>query len=70
MALVRFGGDHAVEIDQQDQAAVGRDGGAGEKFHAAEIFAEILDDDFVFAEDFFDDNADLRFRRLTMTMWK
>ena len=58
-AFVRFGGDHAIEIDQQNQAAVGRDGGAGEKFDAAEIFAEVLDDDFVFAEDFFDDQANL-----------
>ena len=54
-----FGGDHAIQIDQQNQAAVGSDGGAGEKFHAAQIFAEILDDDFVLAENFFDDEADL-----------
>ena len=29
-------GDHAVEIDQQNQAAIGRDGGAGEELHAAQ----------------------------------
>jgi len=58
-SLGGLGGDHAVEIDEQDQTAVGSDGGAGEKFYAAEIFAEIFDDDFIFAEDFFDDEADL-----------
>ena len=50
----------AIQIDQQNQAAVGRDGGAGEKLDAAQIIAEILDDDFVLAENFFDDHdADL-----------
>ena len=58
-AFVGLGGDHAVEIDEQNQAAVGRDGRAGEEFYAAQVFAEVLDNDFVFAEDFFDDQADL-----------
>ncbi len=57
--LVGLGGDHAVEIDEQDQAAVGRDGCSGEKLHATQIFAEIFDDDFVFANYFLDDQADL-----------
>ena len=58
-AFVRFGRHHAIEIDQQNQAAVGSDRCAGKEFYAAKIFAEALDDDFVFAEDFFDDEADL-----------
>src|SRR5271156_692698 len=37
-------------------AAVGCNRGAGEKFYAAQIFAEILDYDFVFSEDVFDDD--------------
>ena len=49
----------AIQINQENQAAVGRDGGAGEKFHAAQIIAEVLDDDFVFAQNFFDDHAHL-----------
>ena len=63
--------DQTVQIHQQDQAAVGRDGGAREQFHAAEVFAEILDDDFVFAEHLFDHHADLSIAAtLTITMWK
>ncbi len=58
-ALVRLGRNHAVEIDEKDQAAIGRDGGAGEKLHPAEIFAEIFDDDFVFAKDLLDNDAHL-----------
>src|SRR5579883_1372933 len=58
-AFVWFRGDHAVEIDQENQAAIGSDGGAWEELHPAEIFAEVFDDDFVFAEDFFHDHADL-----------
>ena len=58
-ALVGLRCDHTIEIDEQDQAAVRSDGRAWEKFYAAEILAEILDDDFVFAEDFFDDETDL-----------
>src|SRR6202789_2596994 len=57
-----FGGvrcGEAIQIDQENQAAVGRDGRAGEQFHAAEIIAEVLDDNFVFAENFFNDHADL-----------
>src|ERR1700722_13743262 len=53
-----LGGDETIQIDEKNQAAVGSDRGAGENLHAAEIFAETLDDDFVFAEDFFDDYAD------------
>ena len=42
-----------------NQAAIGSDSGTGEKFYAAEVFAEAFDYDFVFAENFFDDQADL-----------
>src|SRR5271170_4379989 len=52
-------GREAIQIDQENQAAIGRDGCAGKEFHAAEIVTEILDDDFVLAEDFFDDDAHL-----------
>src|SRR6266852_4548471 len=47
-ALAGFGGDHAIQVDQENQAAVVRDGCAGEVLDAAQILAEILDDDFVF----------------------
>ena len=43
----------------KNQAAVGSDCRSGKKFYAAQVFAEILDDDFVFAEDFFHDQTDL-----------
>src|SRR5581483_2838864 len=58
-ALGRLVGDHAVEVDEQNQAAIGSDGGAGEEFDAAEILAEVLDHDFVFPQHFLDDEADL-----------
>src|SRR6267142_3581968 len=58
-ALVWFAGDHTIQVDQENQAAVGSNRGAGKKFYAAQIFAEILDYDFIFAEDFLDDQADL-----------
>ena len=58
-AFARFSGDHAIQIEQKNQAPVRSDSGAGEKFYAAEIFAEALDHDFVFAENFFDDDANL-----------
>src|ERR1700728_3616420 len=63
-ALVGLGGDHAIQIDQQYQAAVWGDRGAWEKLYATKVFAEILDDDFVFAEDLFDDQADLAIARV------
>src|SRR5271154_2562887 len=52
-------GGESIQINQENQAAIGRDGGAGEKFDAAEIIAEVLDYDFVFAENFFDDDTHL-----------
>ena len=57
--LVRFGRDHAVQVDQQNQATVGRDRRARKKFYATKVFAEALDDDFVLAQNFFDDEANL-----------
>src|SRR5258708_6442645 len=58
-AFAGFGGHHAIQIDEKNQAAIGSDGGAGEKFNAAEICAEVLGDDLVLANDFLDDQADL-----------
>src|SRR5713226_5585946 len=58
-AFAGFGGDHAIQIDQENQAAVRRDGCAGEELDAAQVLAEVLDDDFIFADDFLDDQADL-----------
>ena len=58
-ALVWFGGNHAVQINEQNQASVRGDGRAGEKFYAAQVFAEALDYDFVFADNFFDNQANL-----------
>src|SRR5215469_10955040 len=58
-AFVWFSGDHAIQIDQQNQAAVGSDGGSREEFYAPQILAEILDNDFIFAEDFFNNEPDL-----------
>src|SRR5580704_6005110 len=59
---VAFGGvrgSETIQINQQDEAASGRDGGAGEEFLAAEITAEILKAGSVFAENFFNDYAHL-----------
>src|SRR5467141_2420935 len=58
-AFAGFGGHHAIQVDQENQAAVGRDGCAREELDAAQILAEVLDDDFVLADDFLDDQADL-----------
>ncbi len=55
--LCGFGRDETIQIDQQNQAAVGSDRGSGEELHAAQVFAEILDDDFIFAEDVLDDDS-------------
>src|SRR5271155_3134271 len=52
-------GGESIQINQENQAAIGRDGSAGEKFDAAEIIAEVLDYDFVLAENFFDDDTNL-----------
>src|SRR5581483_1987611 len=49
----------SVQVDQHDQAAVRRNRHAREELHVAQIFAEILDDDFVLAQNFFDDNSNL-----------
>src|SRR5271155_878984 len=59
---VAFGGvrgGEAIQINQENQAAIGRDSGSGEKFYAAEIIAEVLDYDFVLTENFFDYHAHL-----------
>ena len=58
-ALVRRGSDHAVQVDEQNQTAVRRDGRAREQLYAAKIFAEVLNYDFVFAQDFFDHQPNL-----------
>ncbi len=58
-ALVGFASHHAVQIDQQNQAAVRSDRCTGEKLHAAQVFPKVLDHDFVFAQNFLDDQADL-----------
>src|SRR5579872_7188699 len=58
-ALDGFARDEAVQIDEENQAAIGRDGGAGKKLYIAEVLAQVLDHDFIFADDFFDDHADL-----------
>ena len=54
-----FAHDEAVDIDQQNQAAVGRNGGAGKQLDLAQIFAQILDDDFILAQNFFHHHAHL-----------
>ena len=59
VALGGVRGSETIQINQENQAAIGRDGGAGEKFHAAQIVAEVLDDDFVFTQNFFDDDTHL-----------
>src|SRR6266849_1201235 len=54
-AIARFCRNHTVQVDQQNKAAVRCDSRAREEFHPAQIFAQILDNDFVFAENFFHD---------------
>jgi hypothetical protein len=58
-ALARFCGNHAIQIDQQNKAAIGRNGRAREELNAAQVFAQVLDNDFVFAKNFFNDEANL-----------
>src|SRR5437588_6870066 len=50
---------HAGQIDQDDDAAIRRDGTPRKEFHPPQVFAQALDDDFVLAENFFHDEADL-----------
>src|SRR6516164_9092565 len=45
--LARLCRDHTVQIDKENQAAIGSDRRSWAQLHAAQIFAEILDDDFV-----------------------
>src|SRR6266481_705926 len=56
--------DHAVQVNQQDEAAIGRDRGAGEEFHLAKVFAQVLDNNFVFADNFFNDESNLPVSRI------
>ena len=58
-ALDGFAHDQPVQINQQDEAAIGRDGGAGEQLDVAHVLAQVLDHDLVFADYFFHDDADL-----------
>ena len=57
MTIRRVRGDEAVQIDQENQAAVRCNRGARKSFTAPEIVAQILDDDFILAEDFLDNDA-------------
>src|SRR5258708_13742970 len=50
-----FSGHQTVDVNQQDQAAVGRDGRSGKHFQIAQILAQTLDDDFVFADHILND---------------
>src|SRR5215813_3441556 len=59
LSLARLRSNHAVQIDKQNQTAVRRDRRAGEKLYAPKIFTEALDHDFILAENFLDDQADL-----------
>src|SRR5262249_5561102 len=54
-----FTNHEPVHIDQQDQASVRSDGGAGEQLHVTHIFAQALDYDFVFANDIFHNHSNL-----------
>ena len=58
-AFAWLAGNHAIQIEKQNQAAVGSNRGARKKFYTTEIFTKTFDDDFVFAENFFDHQADL-----------
>src|SRR6266403_1455406 len=57
--LARFRSYHAVQVDQKDQTAIGSNGRSRKKFYAAEVLAQVLDHDFVFANHFFHNEADL-----------
>src|SRR5216683_3266083 len=48
-----------VHVHKQNQTAIGGNRGSGEKLYAAQVLAEVLDDHFVLAENFFDDHAHL-----------
>src|SRR5712664_3520300 len=58
-ALARFCCHHAVQIDQQYKAAIGRNRRTREEFYPAKVFAQVLDNDFVLAENVFHDEANL-----------
>src|SRR5208282_2677717 len=51
-----------VQVNQQDEAAVGSNGGAGEELDAAQVGAQALDYDFVLAQHLFHDDANLAIR--------
>src|SRR5712664_2207428 len=58
-ALARLGGHHAVQVDQQNEAAIGGNRRTGEEFYPAKVFAQVLDNDFILAENLFHDQANL-----------
>src|SRR6266566_1663639 len=58
-ALARFCCHHAVQIDQQNKAAIGRNRRTREEFYPAKVLAQVLDNDFVLAQNFFHDEANL-----------
>src|SRR5713226_9598470 len=57
--LARFCRHHAVQVDQQNEAAIGSNRRTGEEFYTAKVFAQVLDNDFVLAENVFHDEANL-----------
>ena len=58
-ALVWLCRHHAVQVDQQNEAAIGRNRRTREEFHAAQVFTQVFDNDFVLAKNFFHDETDL-----------
>src|SRR5882672_4449315 len=51
----RVRGGQPVHVNQEDETAIGRNGGAREKFYAAQILAQVLDHHFVLAQNLLDD---------------
>ena len=54
----RLASNEAAHVNEQDQAAIGSDRSSGKELDVAEIFAQVLNDDFVFANDLVNEHAD------------
>src|ERR1700732_110542 len=51
--------NESIQVNEQDQASIRCKRGAGEEFDAPQIIAQVLDNDFVLAQHFFDYYANL-----------
>ena len=50
---------HAVQVNQQNEAAIGRDRRTRKEFYPAQVLPQVLDNDFVFTDNLLNNEADL-----------